>query len=93
MTRPFRPREKLQITSPDSVSVIRLSLLHKGQALVWYTRSALKLLTCAGILCIVTLNRSPLVISDFKGLISEDRVFKDINSAVSFLSNWCQPYS
>jgi len=35
----------------------------------------------------------PLTLLDFKGLISEDRVFKDINSAVSFLSNWCQPYS
>ncbi|MGB6526573.1 MAG: HAD family hydrolase [Candidatus Nitrosopolaris sp.] len=47
----------------------------------------------AGILCIVTLNRSPLAISDFKGLISEERVFKDTNSARSFLSNWCEDYS
>ena len=47
----------------------------------------------AGILFIVTLNRSPLAISDFKGLIPEDRVFKDTNSSGSFLSNWCQPHS
>ena len=43
----------------------------------------------AGIPCIVTLNTSPLAISDFKGLISEDRVFKDTSSAGNILHNWC----
>ena len=43
----------------------------------------------AGIPCIVTLNTSPLALSDFKGLISEERVFKDTSSAGNFLNNWC----
>lgn len=40
--------------------------------------------------CIVTLNTSPLTIDDFKGLISDDRIFKDTISAGKFLKNWCQ---
>jgi HAD superfamily hydrolase (TIGR01509 family) len=44
----------------------------------------------AGIQCIVTLNTTPLEISDFKDLISEDRIFRDTKSAASFLENWCQ---
>lgn len=43
----------------------------------------------AGIPCIVTLNTSPLALSDFKGLVSEERVFKDTSSAGKFLNNWC----
>lgn len=43
----------------------------------------------AGIPCIVTLNTSPLAISDFNGLVSEDRVFRDTMSAGNFLDNWC----
>jgi beta-phosphoglucomutase len=44
----------------------------------------------AGIQCIVTLNTTPLEISDFKDLISEDRIFRDTKSAASFLESWCQ---
>jgi beta-phosphoglucomutase len=43
----------------------------------------------AGIECIVTLNNSTLIISDFKGLIEEDRVFESTQSATEFLKNWC----
>jgi beta-phosphoglucomutase len=43
----------------------------------------------AGIECIVTLNNSTLTISDFKGLIEEDRVFASTQSATEFLKNWC----
>jgi beta-phosphoglucomutase len=43
----------------------------------------------AGIECIVTLNNSTLTISDFKGLIEEDRVFESTQSATEFLKNWC----
>jgi beta-phosphoglucomutase len=43
----------------------------------------------AGIECIVTLNDSILKILDFKGLIDENRVFKDTGSASNFLKNWC----
>jgi beta-phosphoglucomutase len=45
----------------------------------------------ADIPCIVTLNSSPLTISDFKDLISspEDRIFKNTRSAGKYLKNWC----
>ena len=43
----------------------------------------------AHIPCIITLNTSPLTISDFKGLVSEERIFKDTNSARKFLKNSC----
>jgi beta-phosphoglucomutase len=39
--------------------------------------------------CIVTLNTSPLAISDFKDLISEERIFKSTNLAGKFLKDWC----
>jgi beta-phosphoglucomutase len=44
----------------------------------------------AHIPCITTLNTSPLTISDFKGLISEERIFKDTNSARKFLKDLCR---
>jgi beta-phosphoglucomutase-like phosphatase (HAD superfamily) len=74
--------QRLNVKAPDAVVVENAPL-------------GVKAANSAGILCIVivTLNRSPLAISDFKGLISEDRVFKDTNSSRSFLSNWCQSYS
>jgi len=72
--------QRLNVKPPDAVVVENAPL-------------GVKAANSAGILCIVTLNRSSLAISDFKGLISEDRVFKDTNSSGSFLSNWCQPYS
>jgi beta-phosphoglucomutase len=43
----------------------------------------------AHIPCIITLNNSVLTISDFKGLISEERIFKDTNSAGKFLKDLC----
>jgi beta-phosphoglucomutase-like phosphatase (HAD superfamily) len=43
----------------------------------------------AGIRCIVTLNNTPLKISDFDGLISDESIFPDTNSAGSFLKKYC----
>jgi len=71
----------------------RLNVKHPDAVVVENSPLGVKAANSAGILCIVTLNRSPLTISDFKGLISEDRVFKDTNSSGSFLSNWCWHYS
>jgi beta-phosphoglucomutase len=82
---------------PDPVSfevaLQRLNVKPSDAIVVENAPLGVKAANSAGILCIVTLNRSPLAISDFKGLISEDRVFKDTNSSASFLSNWCQHYS
>jgi len=43
----------------------------------------------AGIRCIVTLNNTPLKISDFDGLISDETTFPDTKSAGSFLKEYC----
>jgi beta-phosphoglucomutase len=43
----------------------------------------------AGIRCIVTLNNTPLKISDFEGLIAYDSIFPNTSSASSFLKEYC----
>jgi HAD superfamily hydrolase (TIGR01509 family) len=49
----------------------------------------------AGVRFIVTLNNTPLKLSDFKGLLPDDEnkvndiVFKDTRSAINFLNEWC----
>jgi HAD superfamily hydrolase (TIGR01509 family) len=44
----------------------------------------------AGIKCIVVLNNSPLMISDFKSLTSQDEIFKETRSAKNVLQSWCR---
>ena len=44
----------------------------------------------ADIKCIVVLNNSPLVISDFELLISEDGIFKETRSTKNVLQSWCK---
>jgi beta-phosphoglucomutase len=43
----------------------------------------------AGIRCIVTLNNTPLKISDFDGMISDETTFPDTKSAGPFLKEYC----
>ncbi|MRN68588.1 MAG: HAD-IA family hydrolase [Nitrosopumilales archaeon] len=43
----------------------------------------------AGIPCIVVLNNTPLDTTDFKSLISEERILKRTESAFNFLQKWC----
>ncbi|MFL6429993.1 MAG: HAD family hydrolase [Nitrososphaeraceae archaeon] len=44
----------------------------------------------AGIKCIVVLNNTPLMISDFESLISQDGIFKETRSAKNVLQSWCK---
>ena len=44
----------------------------------------------AGIRCIVTLNNTPLKISDFEGLITSGSIFPNTSSASSFLKKYCE---
>jgi HAD superfamily hydrolase (TIGR01509 family) len=46
--------------------------------------------TSAGIQCIVILNNTPLNIQDFTSVIAEDRIFKEIISATTFIEGWCK---
>ncbi|MDQ3836557.1 MAG: HAD family phosphatase [Thermoproteota archaeon] len=47
----------------------------------------------AGIRCILTLNNTPLELSDFDGLVSPELIFQDTNSAISFLKEYCEQNS
>jgi beta-phosphoglucomutase len=44
----------------------------------------------AGIKCVVVLNNSPLMVSDFKSLISQDEIFKETRSTKNVLQSWCR---
>ncbi|MFL6469701.1 MAG: hypothetical protein ACJ71H_02505, partial [Nitrososphaeraceae archaeon] len=44
----------------------------------------------AGIKCVVVLNNSPLMVSDFKSLISQDQIFKETRSTKNVLQSWCR---
>ena len=72
--------QRLNVRPSDAVAVENATL-------------GVKAAKSAAIPCILTLNASPLAISDFEGLISEDRVFEDTSSAGNFLSNWCHSSS
>ena len=44
----------------------------------------------AGIKCVVVLNNSPLMVSDFKSLISQDEIFKETRLTKNVLQSWCK---
>jgi beta-phosphoglucomutase len=75
--------------TPFKVALQRLNLDASDTLVVENAPLGIKAANDAGMPSIVTLNTSPLAIDDFKGLISEDRIFKDIISAGGFLKKWC----
>ena len=75
------------------VALQRLNVRPFDAVVVENAPLGVKAANSAGISCIVTLNTSPLAISDFKGLISEDHIFTDTSLARNFLSDWCHSYS
>lgn len=75
------------------VALQRLNTKPSDAVVVENSPLGVKAANSAGIPCVVTLNTSPLAISDFKGLISEDHIFTDTSSARDFLSDWCHSSS
>ena len=71
------------------VALQRLNVKPSDAVVVENAPFGVKAANSAGIPCIVTLNTSPLAISDFKGSISEERIFKNTSSAGKFLNDWC----
>jgi beta-phosphoglucomutase-like phosphatase (HAD superfamily) len=65
----------------------RLNVKPSDAVVVENAPLGVKAANSAGIPCIVTFNASPLAISDFKGLISEERIFKNTSSAGNFLKD------
>jgi beta-phosphoglucomutase len=77
--------------SPDPfrTALMKMGLKETEAIVVENAPLGVKAANNAGIRCIVTLNNTPLKISDFDGLISDESIFPDTNSAGSFLKKYC----
>jgi beta-phosphoglucomutase len=81
--------------SPDPFqTALRKMGLKESEALVVENAPlGVKAANKAGIRCILTLNNTPLELSDFEGLVSPEQTFQDTNSAISFLKEYCEQNS
>jgi beta-phosphoglucomutase len=78
--------------SPDPfrTALMKMGLTESGAIVVENAPLGVKAANNAGIRCIVTLNNTPLKISDFDGLIDHKSIFPNTSSASSFLKEHCQ---
>ena len=78
--------------SPDPfrTALTKMGLKESEAIVVENTPLGVKAANNAGIRCIVTLNNTPLKISDFEGLIATDSIFPNTSSANSFLKEFCK---
>jgi beta-phosphoglucomutase len=78
--------------SPDPfrTALIKMGLTETEAIVVENAPLGVKAANNAGIRCIVTLNNTPLKISDFDGLIAHESIFQDTSSASSILKEYCQ---
>jgi beta-phosphoglucomutase len=78
--------------SPDPfrTALIKMGLTETEAIVVENAPLGVKAANNAGIRCIVTLNNTPLKISDFDGLIAHESIFQDTSSASSILQEYCQ---
>jgi HAD superfamily hydrolase (TIGR01509 family) len=78
--------------SPDPfrTALMKMGLTESEAIVVENAPLGIKAANNAGIRCIVTLNNTPLKISDFEGLIADESIFPDTSSASSFLKEYCE---
>jgi beta-phosphoglucomutase len=78
--------------SPDPfrTALTKMGLKESEAIVVENAPLGVKAANNAGIRCIVTLNNTPLKISDFEGLIASDSIFSTTSSASSFLKEYCE---
>jgi HAD superfamily hydrolase (TIGR01509 family) len=78
--------------SPDPfrTALTKMGLKESEAIVVENAPLGVKAANNAGIRCIVTLNNTPLKISDFEGLIVSSSVFPNTSSASSFLKKYCE---
>jgi beta-phosphoglucomutase len=78
--------------SPDPfrTALMKMGLTESGAIVVENAPLGVKAANNAGIRCIVTLNNTPLKISDFDGLIDHKSIFPNTSSASSFLKEHCR---
>ena len=78
--------------SPDPfrTALIKMGLTESEAIVVENAPLGVKAANNAKIRCIVTLNNTPLKLSDFEGLIGPESIFMDTSSSISFLKEYCQ---
>ncbi|MDQ3968813.1 MAG: HAD family phosphatase [Thermoproteota archaeon] len=78
--------------SPDPfrTALIKMGLTESEAIVVENAPLGVKAANSAEIRCIVTLNNTPLKISDFEGLIAYESIFPNTGSASSFLKEYCE---
>jgi HAD superfamily hydrolase (TIGR01509 family) len=78
--------------SPDPfrTALIKMGLTESEAIVVENAPLGVKAANNAGIRCIVTVNNTPLKVSDFEGLIGQESIFPNTSSAISFLKEYCQ---
>ena len=78
--------------SPDPfrTALTKMGLKESEAIVVENAPLGVKAANNAGIRCIVTLNNTPLKISDFEGLIVSGSIFPNTSSASSFLKEFCR---
>jgi beta-phosphoglucomutase len=78
--------------SPDPfrTALIKMGLTESEAIVVENAPLGVKAANNAKIRCIVTLNNTPLKLSDFEGLIGKESIFPNTSSAISFLKEYCQ---
>jgi beta-phosphoglucomutase len=78
--------------SPDPfrTALVKMGLRESEAIVVENAPLGVKAANNARIRCIVTLNNTPLKISDFEGLIAYESIFPKTSSAISFLKEYCQ---
>lgn len=74
---------------PFRIALLKLELTESEALVVENAPLGVRAARKAGIRCIVTLNNTPLEISDFNGLISGETIFPDTKSAIPFLKEYC----
>lgn len=78
--------------SPDPfrTALIKMGLTESDVIVVENAPLGVKAANNAKLKCIVTLNNTPLKLSDFEGLIAQESIFPNTSSAISFLKEYCQ---
>jgi beta-phosphoglucomutase len=78
--------------SPDPfrTALTKMGLKESEAIVVENAPLGVKAANNAGIRCIVTLNNTPLKISDFEGLIVSSSIFPNTSTASSFLKKYCE---
>ena len=81
--------------SPDpfQTALTKMGLSESEAIVVENAPLGVKAANNAGIECIVTLNNTPLKISDFEGLVEHESIFPDTKSVISFLKEYCEKNS